>query len=205
MTPRNASLLPLALVAALALSGCKKDTAPADNMAGANTGAAMTDTNVVDSDSLGAASTPEFISRLAMSDMYEIEAAKIALKRAQNPEMRKFAQMMIDDHGASSTELKTLATDGKLGPLPVSLDDEHNDKLEALRSADKDDFDGTYADQQRSAHESAVDLLEGYGAGGDNAALKAFAQKLLPKVRAHLDRIKTLDDAGADEAPKDRY
>jgi putative membrane protein len=194
-------IVPIALMAALAVAGCSKQE-DRNEMAGANAqDVGMNDTDTVDSADMDAVATPDFVTRMAMSDMYEIAAGKIAIQRAKNPEIRKFGEMMVADHGASSAELKKLVADGKLAAPPAMLDDEHNDRLQALRDADAEDFDGVYADQQREAHERAVALLEGYGAGGENASLKSLAQKLLPKVRAHLDRIGALDEGGADDMP----
>ena len=49
--------------------------------------------------------TEDFIKEAAMSDMLEIEAAKIAQQKG-NADEKKFAEAMITDHTKTSSELK---------------------------------------------------------------------------------------------------
>src|SRR5258708_18795786 len=49
--------------------------------------------------------TEDFIKEAAMSDMLEIEAAKIAQQKG-NADAKKFAEQMITDHTKTSSELK---------------------------------------------------------------------------------------------------
>jgi len=51
--------------------------------------------------------TEDFIKEAAMSDMLEVDAAKIAQQKGDADE-KKFAEAMITDHDKTSTELKGL-------------------------------------------------------------------------------------------------
>lgn len=140
-----------------------------------------------------------FVQRMAMSDMYEIEASRVALERSQSPNVRTFAQMMIDAHTATTNEAKVAVQSEKVSVnLPTGLDIEHQRMVNDLRSADTTTFDRTYLDQQTKAHQTALDELQDYGKTGDNATFKAWAMKTSTAVQQHLDRAKTLDRAGAD-------
>lgn len=145
------------------------------------------------------ATTPDFINRVAISDMFEIEAGKLAITRTRSPDVKAFAQMMVHDHTATSDAVKAIVSKDKLPAPPAALDDAHARLLADLKAAKADDFDTTYLDQQTTAHEDALALLTGYGAGGDNADLKAFANETAPKVQTHLDRARALDKGGADD------
>jgi putative membrane protein len=46
---------------------------------------------------------------MAHSNLAEIETGKLALEKSQSPEVKKFAQQMIDDHTQAQTELQKLA------------------------------------------------------------------------------------------------
>ncbi len=48
------------------------------------------------------------------------------------------------------------------------------------------DFSRRYFDDQITSHKDAVSLYERYSKGGDNADLKAYAEKTLPNLRDHL-------------------
>ena len=61
--------------------------------------------------------------------------------------------------------------------------------IAALKNASGADFDRAFIDQQKQAHQKALDLLRQYQAGGDNQALKDFAAKASTVVQAHLDKL----------------
>lgn len=141
-----------------------------------------------------------YAATAAMSDMFEIESSKLALEKSASPEVKKFAQMMIDGHTKTTAELKaTLATAGVTMTPPPALDERRQAMLEELRGKSTAEFDTAYLDQQTAAHGEALSLHQGYANGGDNAAAKAFAAKTAPVVQMHLDMVKKLDTAGADE------
>src|SRR3954471_22933337 len=66
--------------------------------------------------------TEDFVKEAAMSDMLEIEAAKIAQQKG-NADEKKFAKQMITDHTKTSSELKGLVSGEMRGAIPASLDD----------------------------------------------------------------------------------
>jgi putative membrane protein len=137
---------------------------------------------------LGIASkTQDFVTIAAQSDMLEIQSSKLALQKSDSDKTKTFAQKMIDDHTATSTELKGLVSGGKVQVnAPSSLDEAHQAKLDKLAKLQGKDFTKQYDDMQVSAHKDAVSLFDRYSKDGDNADLKAFAGKTLPKLQEHL-------------------
>jgi len=191
----------LALIAALGLAACGDHTAepPAANDMAAND-AAVNDTLAATlPPSAATATTPDFVTKAAISDMYEIEASKLALSNAKNADIKAFARKMIDDHSATTAKVKTIVGEDKLAPPPATLDADHARLIADLKAAKPEDFDDVYLDQQEDAHEAALALLQVYAASGDNAKLKAFAAETAPKVQMHLDMVRKLDDADADD------
>lgn len=144
-------------------------------------------------------SADDYVKNAAISDMYEIESSRLALEKAKSPEIKKYAQQMIDDHTATSKEMKSLLpkTGLKVTP-PTALDDRRKGMMDNLRAASAADFDKTYLDQQTMAHQEAVTLHSGFAEDGDNAQLKQFATATTPKIQHHLDMVKKLDASGAD-------
>jgi len=65
--------------------------------------------------------TEDFIKEAAMSDMLEIEAAKIAQQKG-NADEKKFAGMMITDHTKTSSELKQMVGGDMKAALPAALE-----------------------------------------------------------------------------------
>ena len=136
--------------------------------------------------------TQDFVKEAAMSDMLEIEAAKIAQQKGDSQE-KTFAGEMITDHTKTSTELKGLVSGDMKSALPTSLDEFSQKKLDKLRDTKPDDFAGEYDPMQVSAHKDAVSLFERYAKGGDDPKLKDWAGKTLPTLQHHLEMAQDMN------------
>jgi len=144
--------------------------------------------------------TEGFVQAAAMSDMYEIEAGKIAASRATSAEIKAFANDMVATHTKTSATLKAKLAEGNVSvALPTELDARHKGMIDNLTGATAEDFDQRYTNQQVNAHEEAVILFRGYSENGENAVLKASAAETLPVIQQHLDHIKSLDKADVDQ------
>ena len=137
--------------------------------------------------------TEDFIKEAAMSDMLEVDAAKIAQQKG-DPDEKKFAEAMIADHDKTSTELKGLVPSDMTSAIPTSLDNSSQKKLDKLKDAKPNDFASEYDPMQVSAHEDAVSLFERYSKGGDNAKLKDWASKTLPALQHHLQMAEQMNN-----------
>lgn len=134
----------------------------------------------------------KLIADLAQGNMAEVEAGKLALEKSADAATRKFAQMMIDDHTAALGEVEKLAT-SKAVTLPAGPSVMQKTKATALKALSGNLFDREYAKHAGvGAHESTIKLLKKIQKNGKDADLKALADKLLPKVEAHLAEAKNL-------------
>ena len=139
-----------------------------------------------------APSTADFVKEVAISDMFEIAASKLAQDKG-NASEKKFAAQMITDHTKTSTELKGLVSSGKVkADLPDPLDSSHQSMLDKLKGESGKDFSSDFDSMQVSAHKDAVSLFERYAKGGDNADLKNWAGKTLPTLKHHLEMAQNL-------------
>src|SRR5438128_201903 len=64
----------------------------------------------------------DFIKEAAMSDMLEIEAAKIAQQKGSAAD-KKFADQMVTDHTRTGTHLKEMVSGEMKSAMPTALDD----------------------------------------------------------------------------------
>jgi putative membrane protein len=143
--------------------------------------------------SCGAPSTPDFVRKTAMSDLYEVAAGKIASEKGQSDAIKQFGQHMVEAHSKTSEELKGIVEAGKLDiVLPSRLSKRYHTLIVELIDAKPEDFDKVYASQQVKVHTKAVDLVDDYAEGGDNPALKQFAANVLPTIKQHLQAAEKL-------------
>jgi putative membrane protein len=141
----------------------------------------------------GAPSTPDFVHKAAMSDMYEVQAGKLATEKGQSDAIKQFGQQMVDAHTKTTEELTgIIKTKNIKVDLPTKLDAKHQKLIDGLNTASADNFDKAYAKQQVDAHQEAVNLFKKYGAKGDDPDVKQFAEKTLATIQHHLDVAKKL-------------
>jgi putative membrane protein len=138
-----------------------------------------------------APTTADFVKEAAMSDMFEIQASKLAITKSDQA-TKDFASQMVSDHTKTSKELTAEAMADNI-PLPAAMDSSLQSKLDKLSGLNGNDFTKQYHDDQVSAHKDAVSLFERYGKSGDNAKLKAWAVQTLPTLQHHLEMAQALD------------
>lgn len=138
--------------------------------------------------------TKGFVNAAAISDMYEVEAGKIAAQRAQSGAVKDFANQMVQAHTQTTDKLKGILASNNVNIAPPAhVDRRRQGMLDDLRGAKARDFDDRYMDQQVAAHEEANILMRGYAKSGDNRAIKEFAADTDKAVKMHLSMAQKLD------------
>jgi len=142
-----------------------------------------------------ALAAPAFVRTVATSDLYEMEASRLAEQRSQNEQVKRFAQHMLRDHGKTTGELKGMLPQLQgvsAQQMATSLDRQHQALLEQLQGAQGAEFDRAFARQQVQSHQAAVDLFRAYAQSGDDARLKQWASQTLPSLEEHLREAQQL-------------
>jgi putative membrane protein len=139
-----------------------------------------------------------FVSDASDAGAAEVAHGQLAIIRASNPEVKSFAQRMLDDHTKANQDLMQLATIKGLTPRSGMTSESTLTKQQAqLKGKSRDmmskwsklsgaEFDREYMKAQVKDHEKAVSLFEKEASGGSDPDLKSFAGKTLPKLKDHL-------------------
>lgn len=138
-----------------------------------------------------------YVAAAGASDLYERTSSQLVLRDARRPEVRRFAQMMIADHGKTTSQIKPAAMKSgvRVAP-PPRLKAEQQAMIDALRAAPAGQREQLYLTQQVDAHRQALALHKGYASGGDKPALKAVAATAVPIVQNHLREVERLGGSG---------
>jgi len=140
--------------------------------------------------------TQGFVTAAATSDMYEVEAGKIAAERSSNSAVKDLASHMVKAHTETTDKLKSiLASNNVNATPPAHLDARRQGMIDNLRGAKAVDFDHRYVTQQQAAHEEALILMRGYAKDGDNPEVKKFAADTSKAVSEHLAMVKKTEAA----------
>jgi predicted outer membrane protein len=100
----------------------------------------------------------DFVREITSANLAEIQNGKLALERAEDRNVKEFAQMMVRDHTQAGEKLNALASRQSLA-VGTSGDLEKN-PAKALADTRGADFDRQYADTMVDAHQAMVDKLE---------------------------------------------
>ncbi len=135
-------------------------------------------------------SPADFMKEAAQGGEAEVELGRIAVKNAKSPEVKKFGQMMVDDHSKANAELKKIAETKKVTlPADIGPHQKTVDKLKGMTGAD---FDKEYVNDMVEDHESDVAAFQKQADNSSDPEVKAFAAKTLPVLKKHLDAIKEI-------------
>lgn len=148
---KRTGILAIAFAAAVAV-GCSNDTDRTASTAGDGSAVGTSGAGITAGDR-------DFVRDVATMNMAEMELARLASERATDPNTKKFAQMMLNDHPAAGDKLKAFATERKI-EVPAQVDDKHRDVHEKLAAKSGLEFDKEYADAMVQGHEDFVDKLQ---------------------------------------------
>jgi len=130
-----------------------------------------------------------FMNDAAPGGMAEIELGRLAVRQAESKEVKQFAERVIADHSKAGEELKQLAQ-RKQVMLPQEVTPGHKeamDELSVLRGAA---FDRAYVTAMVENHMKDVTAFDAVSKGAVDADVKAFATKVLPTLKGHLEAIR---------------
>jgi len=154
-----------------------------------------------------------FAQQAGMAGLTEVTLGKLAQERAQSPEVKGFADMMVRDHSKSGAELKQIVSRYNVD-MPSALDAEHQktyDRLAALKGAE---FDREYMKAMVDGHKKVKSLVQdrvehgsthadAHGPTGTSGSAPAADTKLdagvnqwattsLPRVSHHLEQAEKI-------------
>jgi putative membrane protein len=160
----------------------------------ADQGSAMDHDRMSRSDKDGKLTSESFAKKAAAAGAAEVEMGKLGVQKATSPEVKKYAQQLVDDHTKGNKELMTAAK-GKTEDLPKSPDLMHKAMMEKFehQKADKE-FDHDFMAQMVKDHQKVIELYEQASTDpGVDPQLQAVAKKSLPTLREHLKEAQSME------------
>jgi putative membrane protein len=130
----------------------------------------------------------------------EVEAGKLAARKAQTPSVKDFANHMVSAHSSAGERLSALVkTDGYFAPSQLDMD--HRVQMDQLQKATGKSFDELYIRAQIVDHQKSAQLYEWIIDNGQDPRLQSFAMDSLPAVLQHLESAKMILAQLAGSAP----
>ena len=178
-------------------AACRRETPDADMVAATET--TLTDTSGTMTSTVatgGSVSTltpaeKEFIAQAGEGGLAEVRQSEVAQQRAQNGDVKAFAQRMVADHGRSNQELQQLATT-KGAAIPTALNEQHQAAVSHLQGLEGAELDRAYMMHMVDDHQKVVTLFENAERTVQDPDLKLWISKTVPVLREHLQHAQKL-------------
>jgi putative membrane protein len=131
------------------------------------------------------------------ANQVDIDAGKLAEKKAKSAEVKAFGKMMVTDHSGVNKQATALAK--KLGvkpednPTSQSLKKGGQENVAALKKLKGAEFDKAYIDHEVAYHQQVLDAIDKVLVpNAKNEELKALIVKVRPAFEAHLQHAQQI-------------
>jgi putative membrane protein len=143
---------------------------------------------------------PQIVGIVVAANQIDINASKLALAKSHNPQVRQFAQQMVDDHGAVQKSVFALGAKLHVTPADSSTQDalkkdaaENEAHLKTLSGAE---FDRAYLDHEVAYHKQVIDAVKTtLIPNAKNAELKSALEGAAPMFQGHLEHAEHLQSS----------
>jgi putative membrane protein len=175
---------------ALALAACATDETDTQD-GGTDTAAAGTTSQTP------ATSDAEIAHIAKTANDADIDGANLANTKAQNADVKSFANLMISDHTAANEQAAQIAQRSGLQPAdnPISqqMMSAHQRAKQDLQARNGADFDKAYIAHEVQMHQQVLNSLDQtLIPNAQNAELKSLLQQVRTTVDGHLKRAQDI-------------
>ncbi|CAN97505.1 hypothetical protein predicted by Glimmer/Critica [Sorangium cellulosum So ce56] len=131
----------------------------------------------------------EFVEKAGQGGLLEVRLGQLAKQRTASPEVKRFAQRMVDDHTAINKRLAELAH-RKDALVPQELTQKHREHVDRLSKKTGVEFDRDYMSAMVDDHQRDIEEFEKASKEAKDADVKHFAASTLPQLQEHLAMAK---------------
>ncbi len=137
-------------------------------------------------------SDQEFIAEAAKGNRAEVELGRMVATKAQDHDVKRFAQLMVKDHTKALNELQKLVQ-SKNVTLPNDLPDDAKALETKLANENGKQLEKDYMDNMVQDHQKDVKEFEEASQNLQDPDLKKWAGKTLPTLQKHLEIAQQVD------------
>lgn len=132
-----------------------------------------------------------FAIRAAQGGLSEVKLGRLAAENAGSADVKAFGQQMVEEHGKSNEELKSVAASEGM-TLPSDMNGKQQAMYDHLSKLSGDEFDSAYVKGMMMDHEEDIKDFKKESQSGTDEKIKRFAAQTLPVIEGHLDKLKTI-------------
>lgn len=133
------------------------------------------------------ASDKIFVLGCAQESVFEVEVARQAEQRAQNPQVKLLAQQIVREHQQASQQLNDVAKQLNI-EVPSQLSPMQQEMLKIFAATPADQYEKWFTVMTQAHHASAMLANRGVARITDNPIVREYAQKQATMLTRHFDQ-----------------
>jgi len=149
----------------------------------------------------------QFMTQAMEMNAAEVQLGRLAQTKAQDPRVKGYAEMMMNEHGQSMDRLRSGSGGGTTSQQAnndIPLSQEHRQLQDRLSKLSGSDFDREYMNAMVNEHRKAITFFE-QQSGRQNSSQNrqkpgtetandhtSMAQQMLPTLRQHLQEAQNI-------------
>jgi putative membrane protein len=143
-----------------------------------------------------------FLDKAIEMNQAEIELSRLAENKSQNPQVKEYAEMMIQDHTQALDKLRSAAGSSQGQP---QLNKQHQQLLDRMSNLSGTQFDNQYMNAMVRDHKEAVQMFQHESNTGSTSGTSQrqkpgtdtnkdaeIAREMLPTLEKHLDKAEQI-------------
>jgi len=139
-----------------------------------------------------------FVMHAIGDNTTEIQLAKIVAEKTQDPQVKQFAQMLVQDHTKAVTELRDLAQQ-KGFTIPAQTNELETAKIAMAEKSSGPDLDRHFVFGMVGGHVTNILAYRNADELATDPQLKQWIEQTVPVLREHLRMAKELAGGGPEE------
>lgn len=132
-----------------------------------------------------------FVRQALQGGMTQVQLGQLALQKSSSPDVKQFAQKMVDDHTKLGDALKQVAQEMNVKP-PDSLSGKDKSTIAKLSALNGDEFDKAYIKDMVKDHKQDEKDFKQEAENASNPALKSLASQGEQMIGQHLQMIEQI-------------
>lgn len=134
---------------------------------------------------------PQIVGIVLTANQIDIDAGQAALSKSQNPQVKGFAQEMVNDHSALQKSVEDLGAKLHVSPAPsataTSLKEQAAQTAARLKALSGAAYDRAYIDNEVAYHQMVIDAVNNVLIpNAQNPGLKNALEGAAPAFVGHL-------------------
>lgn len=143
---------------------------------------------------------PQIAKIMEVANESEVDAAKVAERKAQDPQVKAYAQKMRTVHGQNQKEMKRLTKDKRIelenNEVARKLKESNKATMKEMKDKEGAEFDRAFISSQVEMHQNLLNQLDGqFIPSAQTPEFKQFLSKTREHVKNHLDEAKSLQSS----------